>query len=79
MPKIKAPFLFAIADNDDMREPDAKNLLRDAFAKTGVPAEIEVYKGAMHGWCALDATVYDKEKAERAWSRLLALFEKALA
>jgi carboxymethylenebutenolidase len=44
-----------------------------------VPAEIEVYKGAMHGWCALDATVYDKEKAERAWSRLLALFEKALA
>jgi carboxymethylenebutenolidase len=79
VPKIKAQFLFAIADNDDMRDPDAKNLLRDAFAKTGVPAEIEVYKGAMHGWCALDATVYDKEKAERAWSRLLELFEKALA
>jgi len=79
VPQIKAQFLFAIADNDDMRDPDAKNLLRNAFAKTGVPAEIEVYKGAMHGWCALDATVYDKEKAERAWSRLLALFEKALA
>ena len=79
VPKIKAQYLFAVADNDDMRDPDAKNLLRDAFAKTGVPAEIEVYKGAMHGWCALDATVYDKDKAERAWSRLLALFEKALA
>ncbi len=79
VPKIKAQYLFAIADNDDMRDPDAKNLLRDAFAKTGVPAEIEVYKGAMHGWCALDATVYDKDKAERAWSRLLALFEQALA
>jgi len=79
VPKIKARFLFAIADNDDMRDPDAKNLLRDAFAKTGVPAEIEVYKGAMHGWCALDATVYDKDKAERAWSRLLALFEQGLA
>jgi len=79
VPKIKAQYLFAIADNDDMREPDTKNVLRDAFAKVNVPAEIEVYKGAMHGWCALDSMVYDKDKAERAWSRLLVLFEKALA
>jgi len=79
VPKIKAQYLFAIADNDDMREPDAKNVLRDAFAKVNIPAEIEVYKGAMHGWCPPDSMVYDKEKAERAWSRLLALFGKALA
>ena len=79
VPKIKAQYLFAIADNDDMREPDAKNVLRDAFAKVNIPAEIEVYKGAMHGWCPPDSMVYDKEKAERAWSRLLVLFGKALA
>jgi len=79
VPKIKAQYLFAIADNDDMREPDAKNVLRDAFAKVNLPAEIEVYKGAMHGWCPPDSMVYDKEKAERAWSRLLVLFGKALA
>jgi carboxymethylenebutenolidase len=79
VPKIKAQYLFAIADNDDMREPDAKNVLRDAFAKVNLPAEIEVYKGAMHGWCPPDSMVYDKEKAERAWSRLLVLFEHALA
>ena len=79
VPKIKAQYLFAIADNDDMREPDSKNVLRDAFAKVNIPAEIEVYKGAMHGWCPPDSTVYDKDKAERAWSRLLVLFGKALA
>jgi carboxymethylenebutenolidase len=79
VPKIKAQYLFAIADNDDMREPDAKNVLRDAFAKVNLPAEIEVYKGAMHGWCPPDSMVYDKEQAERAWSRLLVLFGKALA
>jgi carboxymethylenebutenolidase len=33
----------------------------------------------MHGWCPPDSQVYDKEKAERAWSRLLVLFGKALA
>jgi carboxymethylenebutenolidase len=33
----------------------------------------------MHGWCALDSRVYNEAQAERAWSRLLVLFEKALA
>jgi len=78
VPKIKAQYLFAVAENDDQREPDAKNVLREAFAKAGLPAEIEVYPAA-HGWCPPDSPVYDEQQAERAWSRLLVLFEKALA
>ena len=53
-------------------------LLREAFAQAGLPAEIEVYAGAMHGWCPPDSTVYHEAQAERAWNRLLALFENAL-
>tara|TARA_B100001123_G_scaffold417701_1_gene520787 strand:+ start:3155 stop:4021 length:867 start_codon:yes stop_codon:yes gene_type:complete len=79
VPNIKAHYLFAIADNDDENQPEAKDVLRDAFAQAGLPAEIEVYKGAMHGWCPPDSTVYDEAQAEKAWSRLLALFETALA
>jgi len=79
VPTIKAHYLFAIADNDDENQPEAKDVLRDAFAQAGLPAEIEVYKGAMHGWCPPDSTVYDEAQAEKAWSRLLALFETALA
>ncbi len=76
---MNAQFLFAIAENDDMRDPEAKNVLREAFAEAGLPAEIEVYEGTMHGWCPPDSAVYDEAQAERAWSRLLALFETALA
>jgi len=79
VPKMKAQYLFAIAENDDMREPAAKTTLKEAFAKAGLPAEIEVYAGAQHGWCPPDSTVYNEAQAEKAWSRLLALFGKALA
>jgi carboxymethylenebutenolidase len=78
VPSMQAHYLFAIASNDDETQPEAKDVLRDAFAQIGVPAEIEVY-GAMHGWCPPDSSVYDETQAERAWSRLLALFGTALA
>ena len=77
--KMKAGFLIAIAANDDERDPNAKVLLREAFDANNVRAEIEVYKDTLHGWCPPDSAVYHEEQAERAWSRLLALFEKELA
>jgi len=77
--QIKAGLLVAIAENDDKKDPDAKVLLRDAFDKAGVKAEIEVYEGTLHGWCPPDSRVYNETQAERAWSRLLALFERELS
>lgn len=76
--QMKASYLIAIADNDDQRAPNDKVVLRDTFAAAGLPAEIEVYKGAQHGWCPPDAAVYNEAQAEKAWGRLLALFDKAL-
>ena len=78
VPQMKAHYLFAIAANDDEDQPEAKDVLREAFAAAGLPAEIEVYAGAMHGWCPPDAAVYNDSQAERAWSRLLVLFDSAL-
>src|ERR1700742_2961983 len=79
IPKMKASSLVAIAKNDDMRQPDAKTVLKDAFAKASLPAEVEVYAGAQHGWCPPDSHVYNHDQAEKAWSRQLALFKTALA
>ena len=79
VPQMQAQFLIAIASNDDEREPEAKYELRKAFDNAGLNAEIEVYEGALHGWCPPDSGVYNEAQAERAWTRLLALFEKALA
>jgi len=78
IPKIKAQYLFAIAENDDQRQPDVKNVLREAFTKAHLPAEIEVYAGTMHGWCPPDMPVYNHDQAEKAWSRMLVLFKAAL-
>jgi carboxymethylenebutenolidase len=84
-PKIKARMYFGIASNDDARQPDAKDKLKQAFAAANVPAEIEVYPGTLHGWCVPDMPlqndkpVYSKPDAERAWSRLVALYKMALA
>ena len=78
IPQMKAQFLIAIAENDDAREPGAKDTLRTAFASAKLPAEIEVYKGAQHGWCPPDSAVYNVAQAERAWARMLALFQRAL-
>jgi len=79
VPKMKAHYLFAIAENDDQRQPDAKTALGAAFSSAKLPAEIEVYTGAQHGWCPPDSRVYNAEQAEKAWSRMLALFKTALA
>jgi carboxymethylenebutenolidase len=83
--KIKARMYFGIASNDDMRQPDAKDKLKEAFAAAKVPAEIEVYPGALHGWCVPDMPqqngmpIYSKPDAERAWGKLVALYKAGLA
>jgi len=77
IPKMRARFLIAHAQNDDARDPADKDRLRAAFAAAKRPAEIEVYP-AMHGWCPPDGSAYDAVQAERAWARMLALFKGAL-
>jgi carboxymethylenebutenolidase len=85
-PKIKARMYFGIASSDDKTQPDAKDKLKETFAAAHVPAEIEVYGDAQHGWCIPDMPkqangepIYNKPDAERAWAKLLALYKAGLA
>ena len=75
-PKIKARMYFGIASNDDERQPDAKDKLKEAFAAAKVPAEIEVYPGAMHGWCVPDMPLQNG-KADLQQARCRARVEQA--
>ncbi len=77
--KTHAQFLVAIAESDDQRSPTDKEAIRQAFAQAKLQAEVEVYAGAAHGWCPPDTSVYNEPQAEKAWSRLLVLYGKALA
>ncbi len=85
-PKIKAKMYFGIAHSDDVRQPDAKDKLKEAFIAAGNPAEIEVYETCFHGWCVPDmpkqgdgTPTYDKAEAEKAWGKLTVLYKGALA
>jgi len=78
IPQMNANLLIAIADNDDERDPDHKDVLRQSFDAADVRAEIEVYGGAMHGWCVPGGAVYNEPAAEKAWARLLALYSESL-
>lgn len=77
-PKIKARLYFAIASDDDKSEPDVKNKLRTAFDAAKVRAEIEVFPNARHGFCVSDSKAFNKADAERAWSKLVALYKTSL-
>ncbi|MGD0504968.1 MAG: dienelactone hydrolase family protein [Steroidobacteraceae bacterium] len=79
IPQMKAHFLIAIAENDDQKQPEAKDVLRKSFAAAHLPAEIEVYAGTKHGWCPPDSQVYDHDQAEKAWSRLVVLLGSSRA
>ena len=79
VPKLTGGALIGIAENDHERNPTAKDALIKAFADAGVPAEIEVYEDAMHGWVPTDSRAHNPEQAERAWGRMLALFERQLS
>ena len=78
IPKLTGGALIAIAENDHAKNPEAKDTLVKAFADAGIPAEIEVYEGAMHGWVPTDSRAHDPELSARAWVRMLALFEREL-
>ena len=83
-PKIKGRMYFGVASNDDARQPDAKDKLKEAFTAAKVPVEVEVYP-SLHGWCVPDMPksaegqpIYNKPDAEKAWAKLVALYKGAL-
>lgn len=74
--KIMQPgtsYLVGISQDDDAKQPEAKDALREAADAIGAKAEIIVYP-ADHGWTVLDSPKYDEAEAEKAWAQLLSLY-----
>jgi carboxymethylenebutenolidase len=84
VPKMKAQFYFAIAANDDQRQPDAKTKLEEAYKAAKLVETQEVYAGCNHGWCVNDMPngpdgkpLYNEAGAEKAWGELIVLYKRA--
>jgi len=67
-----AAYLFAIAQNDDAKEPDAKTALKAALDASPAQGTVAVYP-ADHGWTVPDSPAYDKAQAELAYGAFLAM------
>jgi carboxymethylenebutenolidase len=76
---MKAEVLCCVADNDDKRDPTAKDKLKEAFAAAHLKAIVEVHEGCDHGWTVRGSQVYNEAGAERAWGELTALYKRNLA
>ena len=79
IPKMKAEMLCCVADNDDKRDPGAKDTLKQAFAAAHLTATVEVFEGCNHGWTVSGSQVYNEAGAERAWSELTAMYKRNLS
>ena len=78
IPRTRAAFLVAIAQNDDHAQPEAKTILKAGFAAAKRPAAVEVYP-ADHGWCVAGSQAYNHAAAEQAWGKLGKLYRARLA
>jgi Dienelactone hydrolase and related enzymes len=79
IPKMKGEVLCCVADNDDKRDPSAKDKLKEAFAAAHLKATVEVYEGCNHGWTVRGSQVYNEAGAERAWAELTAVYKRNLS
>ncbi|WP_336987374.1 dienelactone hydrolase family protein [Altererythrobacter aquiaggeris] len=68
-----ASYLIAVAQNDDVKDPQNKVRFAEAAAAAGRPAKVDVYAGD-HGWTVLDSPSYAQAAAEKAYADKLALY-----
>ena len=77
VPKIKAPLLIHYAENDA-----GINGMRPAFEAAlkanGVPHEMHMYPGTLHGFHNNSTPRYNEAAAKLAWERTVAFFKKNL-
>jgi carboxymethylenebutenolidase len=79
IPQMKAEVLCCVADNDDQRDPSAKDKLKEAFLAAHLKATVEVFEGCNHGWTVRGSQVYNEAGAERAWAERAALYKRNLS
>ena len=74
--KGRAEIYVAWAETDHYAPLDELEPFRQSLA--GLKAEVELYKGAEHGFAFPERPAYNRDAAERHWERLFALYGRTL-
>jgi len=75
---IKARLYFGHAVEDSTATPQQVEILEAALRDWHGAFQSEVYEGARHGWTVPGRDVYNELQAERAFAKLVELFEATL-
>ena len=78
LPRVKARLYFGHADNDTIMPADWIARLEAALRDWHGAFQSEVYEGAAHGWTVPGRDVYNELQAERAFEKMVELFETTL-
>ncbi|MGH2873862.1 MAG: dienelactone hydrolase family protein [Solirubrobacteraceae bacterium] len=76
--RVRAEVYWGHADQDQSMTPEAIATLDQAMDEAGVRHTTELYEGAQHGYTMADMGAYNEAAAERHFSALFALLERAL-
>jgi len=75
---IKARLYFGHAVQDSTATPEQVKTLESALRDWHGAFESEFYEGALHGWTLPGRDVYNEVQAERAFEKLVELFDATL-
>ena len=75
---IKARLYFGHAVDDNTATPEQVATLEAALRDWHGAFESEFYEGALHGWTVPGRDVYNELQAERAFEKLVELFQATL-
>ena len=78
VPKVKARLYFGHAVEDGSATPEQVETLEESLRNWHGAFQSEVYDGARHGWTVPDQPVYNELQAERAFEKLVELFDATL-
>lgn len=78
-PRMRGRLYIGVAEIDQSFQAEQQERLEKALSAADVDYALEVYEGAKHGFAVNGHLVYDRDAAERHWTRLLALFAETLS
>lgn len=78
IPRVKARLYFAHAVEDASATPEQVATLEAALRDWRGAFQSETYEGALHGWTVPGRPIYNELQAERAFEKLVELFDATL-
>ena len=78
LPPVKARLYFGHAVEDSTATPEQIAILEEALRNWHGAFQSEFYEGALHGWTVPGRDVYNELQAERAFEKLVELFDATL-